>query len=330
MRILIAEDETIVRLDLRSHLESEGLEVCAEARDGAEAIRLARKTQPDLAIMDVMMPGVDGIETARAITRHRSIPIVIVSGHSQKAIVRRAANAGVSAFLVKPLDFRHLVPTIETAVARHRDLVAATAGIAPRRRTPRPVEDRRTEITAAAVRAFYEKGYEASTIQEVADRVGMLKGSLYHHIASKDDLLFDIVREAARRGADTVTRADAGLDAAAALHASLLAYAAYVTQNIEAVTVAARDARSLPDHHRDVVDGIRVQHVGALATLVADAQAAGRISCSLPPIVLAETFVGMSDWVAQRHAPGGPGAADLTAAFVYLVTRGLAVDRAAM
>jgi AcrR family transcriptional regulator len=230
----------------------------------------------------------------------------------------------VSAFLVKPLDFRHLVPTIETAVARHRELVAATAGIAPRRRTPRPVEDRRKEITAAAVRVFYERGYEAATIQDVADRVGMLKGSLYHHISSKDDLLYDIVRNVAVRAAETVARSADGVDAAARLHASLLAYAGFVTQSIEAVTVAVRDTRSLPDHRRDAVDAIRSHHLEALTTLVADAQSAGQVTGSLSPAVLAETLVGMSDWVAERHAADGPAAADLTAAFVFLVTRGLA------
>ena len=91
MRILIAEDETIIRLDLRALLEKAGLEVCAEARDGAEAIELARSEQPDLAIMDVKMPRLDGIEAARRILDERPIPIVMLTAYGQEELVSRAA-----------------------------------------------------------------------------------------------------------------------------------------------------------------------------------------------------------------------------------------------
>src|SRR5207248_1701738 len=99
MRVLIAEDETLIRLDLREMLERAGLEVCAEARDGAEAVELARAEEPDLAILDVKMPGLDGIEAARRILDDRPIPIVIVSAFTERTLVERAAEAGVFGYL---------------------------------------------------------------------------------------------------------------------------------------------------------------------------------------------------------------------------------------
>ena len=90
MRILIAEDETIIRLDLRELLERAGFEVCAEARDGAEAVELARAEQPDLAVLDVKMPQLDGIEAARRILDERPIPIVMLTAYGQQELVSRA------------------------------------------------------------------------------------------------------------------------------------------------------------------------------------------------------------------------------------------------
>ena len=102
MRILIAEDETIIRLDLRNLLEESGHEVCAEARDGAEAVDLAREHQPDLAILDVKMPRLDGIDAARTILEERPIPIVMLTAYGQEELVSRAVEAGVFGYLVKP------------------------------------------------------------------------------------------------------------------------------------------------------------------------------------------------------------------------------------
>ena len=124
MRILIAEDETIIRLDLRALLEKAGLEVCAEARDGVEAIELARSEQPDLAIMDVKMPRLDGIEAARQILDERPIPIVMLTAYGQDELVSRAVEAGVFGYLVKPFRESDLLPAIATARARHEELVA--------------------------------------------------------------------------------------------------------------------------------------------------------------------------------------------------------------
>lgn len=122
--VLIAEDETIIRLDLRGQLEAAGYVVCAEARDGEEAVELARTTAPDIVLLDVKMPVLDGIEAARRILRERAVPILLLTAYTEPKLVRRAAEAGVFAYLVKPFDANELVPAIETAVARHEELVA--------------------------------------------------------------------------------------------------------------------------------------------------------------------------------------------------------------
>lgn len=124
MRLLIAEDETIIRLDLRELLERAGFEVCAEARDGLEAVELARKEQPDLAILDVKMPELDGIEAAKRILDERPIPIVILTAYGQQELIARAVDAGVYGYLVKPFRESDLLPAIETARARHAELMA--------------------------------------------------------------------------------------------------------------------------------------------------------------------------------------------------------------
>ena len=124
MRILVAEDESIIRLDLRDLLERAGFEVCAEARDGEEAVELARSEQPDLAIMDVKMPRLDGIEAARRILEERPIPIVMLTAYGQEEIVSRAVEAGVFGYLVKPFREQDLLPAIQAARARHEELQA--------------------------------------------------------------------------------------------------------------------------------------------------------------------------------------------------------------
>jgi AmiR/NasT family two-component response regulator len=124
MRILIAEDETIIRLDLREMLERASFDVCAEAKDGEEAVSLARSERPDLAIMDVKMPKLDGIEAARKILDERPIPIVMLTAYGQEELVSRAVEAGVFGYLVKPFREQDLLPAIQTARARHEELAA--------------------------------------------------------------------------------------------------------------------------------------------------------------------------------------------------------------
>ena len=125
MRVLIAEDETLIRLDLRQLLERAGLEVCAEAHDGEEAVELAREHAPDVAVLDVKMPRLDGIEAARRITTERPIPIVIISAYSELTLVERAAEAGVYGYLTKPFREEDVLPALATARARFDELAAA-------------------------------------------------------------------------------------------------------------------------------------------------------------------------------------------------------------
>ena len=126
-RVLIAEDETIIRLDLRALLERAGLDVCAEARDGVEAVELARTREPDVAVLDVKMPRLDGIEAARRILAERPIPIVMLTAYGQEELVSRAVEAGVFGYLVKPFRETDLLPAISTARARHEELAALRA-----------------------------------------------------------------------------------------------------------------------------------------------------------------------------------------------------------
>jgi AmiR/NasT family two-component response regulator len=123
LRILIAEDETIIRLDLRDLLVRAGFEVCAEARDGEEAVELARSELPDLAVMDVKMPKLDGIDAARRILEERPIPIVMLTAYGQEEIVSRAVEAGVFGYLVKPFREQDLLPAIRAARARYEELL---------------------------------------------------------------------------------------------------------------------------------------------------------------------------------------------------------------
>src|SRR2546421_11584878 len=123
-RVLICEDETIIRLDLRALLERAGFEVCAEAHDGEQAVELARSEKPDLALLDVKMPKLDGIEAARRILDERPIPIVMVTAYGERDLVSRAVEAGVFGYLVKPFRETDLLPAIETARARHEELRA--------------------------------------------------------------------------------------------------------------------------------------------------------------------------------------------------------------
>ncbi len=137
MRILIGEDETIIRLDLRGLLERAGYEVCAEARDGREAVDLAHEHEPDLAILDVKMPNIDGIEAARMITAERPIPIVLLTAYGGPELVARAVGAGVFGYIVKPFREIEIVPALELAWARHTDWLETrrdlgrTVGAAP-------------------------------------------------------------------------------------------------------------------------------------------------------------------------------------------------------
>ena len=122
--VLVAEDGTIVRLDLaRMLVERAGFETVVEARDGEEAVALAREHEPDLAVLDVNMPRLDGIEAARRILAERPLPIVMLTAYSDDASVARAVEAGVFAYVVKPFREQDLLPAIRTARARYDELL---------------------------------------------------------------------------------------------------------------------------------------------------------------------------------------------------------------
>ena len=123
-RVLIAEDEAIIRLDLKEMLEEEGVEVVGEAADGEAAVRLAREREPNLVIMDVKMPGMDGLAAAERIAEETSCAVLILTAFSQKDLVRRAAEAGAMGYLVKPFQKSDLLPAIEIALARHEQMEA--------------------------------------------------------------------------------------------------------------------------------------------------------------------------------------------------------------
>jgi AmiR/NasT family two-component response regulator len=126
-RVLIAEDEALIRLDLKEMLEEEGYSVVGEASDGQQAIDLAISLRPDLVILDVKMPVLDGISAAERVATDMIAPVVILTAFSQRELVERARDAGAMAYLVKPFTKADLVPAIEIAVSRFQE-VAALAG----------------------------------------------------------------------------------------------------------------------------------------------------------------------------------------------------------
>ncbi len=127
MRVLVCEDETIIRLDLCQLLENAGLQVVGEARDGAEAVRLAHQLEPDIVLMDVRMPELDGVEAARQILSERQLPIVMVTAFAERDIVQAASEAGAFGYLVKPFRQADVLAAITTAQARSAELAEARA-----------------------------------------------------------------------------------------------------------------------------------------------------------------------------------------------------------
>lgn len=127
--IVIAEDEAIIRLDLRELLEEEGYQVVGEAGRGDQAVELARNLRPDLVILDVKMPGMDGIEAARQITAESVCAVLMLTAFSQREVVEQARDAGAVAYLVKPFQKQDLVPAIELATARYAETKALAAEV---------------------------------------------------------------------------------------------------------------------------------------------------------------------------------------------------------
>ena len=127
---MIAEDEALIRLDLKEMLQEDGYEVVGEAADGEAVVRLAAEHRPDLVILDVKMPVLDGISAAERISAERIAPVVILTAFSQRELVQRATEAGAMAYLVKPFTKSDLAPAIEMAVSRYTELRALEAEVA--------------------------------------------------------------------------------------------------------------------------------------------------------------------------------------------------------
>ncbi len=122
LKILIADDEALIRMDMKELLEEAGHEVVGEAPNGREAVELAKKLKPDLCIFDVKMPEMDGIEAAKIVSKEKIAPVVLLTAFSQPEFVKRATDAGVQAYLVKPVQEANLFPTIEVAMSRYQDM----------------------------------------------------------------------------------------------------------------------------------------------------------------------------------------------------------------
>jgi AmiR/NasT family two-component response regulator len=129
IRVVIAEDEAIIRMDLRETLEEEGYEVVGETGRGDEVVDLVRNLQPDLAVLDVKMPGADGLSAAATITKEKLCAVLMLTAFSQREVIEQARDAGALAFLVKPFQRSDLVPAIEVAIGRFRELRDLTGEI---------------------------------------------------------------------------------------------------------------------------------------------------------------------------------------------------------
>ncbi len=123
-RVVIAEDEAIIRLDLKETLEEEGYEVVGETGRGDEAVKLVRELEPDLAILDIKMPGLDGLAAAREIAGERRAAVLILTAFSQRDLIEQARDAGALAYLVKPFERSELVPAVEVALGRFKEIRA--------------------------------------------------------------------------------------------------------------------------------------------------------------------------------------------------------------
>jgi AmiR/NasT family two-component response regulator len=129
LRVVIAEDEAIIRMDLRETLQEEGYDVVGETGRGDTVVDLIRETRPDLAILDIKMPGADGLEAARVINAERLCGVLMLTAFSQREVVEEARDAGALAFLVKPFQKSDLIPAIEVAMGRFRELTSLSGEV---------------------------------------------------------------------------------------------------------------------------------------------------------------------------------------------------------
>ncbi|WP_338090616.1 ANTAR domain-containing response regulator [Planosporangium thailandense] len=181
-RVLIAEDEALIRLDLREMLVEEGYDVVGEAADGETAVRLAEDLRPDLVILDIKMPIMDGLAAAEKIAAGRIAPVVILTAFSQRELVERARAAGAMAYLVKPFQKSDLVPAIEIALSRFSEMAALedeVANLQERLETRKAIERAKGMLMTAydmnepeAFKWIQRTAMDhRMTMREVADRI---------------------------------------------------------------------------------------------------------------------------------------------------------------
>jgi len=182
IRVVIAEDEAIIRLDLKETLEEEGYEVVGETGRGDKAVDLVRELRPDLAILDIKMPGMDGIEAARLITKDRVCGVLVLTAFSQREVIEQARDAGALAYLVKPFQKTDLVPAIEVAIARFKEMQALNGEVdaLEEQLEARKAIDRakgilidQCSLSEADAYGFIQRGAmnHRSTMKDVADMV---------------------------------------------------------------------------------------------------------------------------------------------------------------
>ena len=180
--MLIAEDEAIIRLDLRETLEEEGYEVAGETGRGDEAVAMARELAPDLAVLDIGMPGMDGLEAARLMVGEQLCGVLILTAFSQRELIEQARDAGALAYLVKPFQKSDLVPAVEIAVSRYAELSmleSEVATLTERLETRKVVERAKGQLMATysmtepqAFKWIQRTAMDhRMTMREVADRI---------------------------------------------------------------------------------------------------------------------------------------------------------------
>ena len=181
-RVVIAEDEAIIRLDLKETLQEEGYEVVGETGRGDEAVELVREHEPDIAILDIKMPGLDGLAAAREIAGERRAAVLILTAFSQRDLIEQARDAGALAYLVKPFEKNELIPAVEVALGRFNEmkaLAAQTASLEEQLETRKVVDrakgilmDKHAMAEAEAFSFIQKRAMgERITMRVVAERV---------------------------------------------------------------------------------------------------------------------------------------------------------------
>ncbi len=177
-RVLIAEDESIIRMDLREMLEEEGFKVVAEAADGKAAVDLAREHNPELAILDIKMPGMDGIRAAEVITAEKICAVLILTAFSQRDLAAQAAQAGAMAYLVKPFQKSDLLPAIEVALQRSSEVTRLQSEV---EELGEKLESRK--LTERAKGVLMEQGLTEAEAYRLMQRAAMDRGLKMNDVA---------------------------------------------------------------------------------------------------------------------------------------------------